>query len=114
MDNIDDVTATRRIRTLNDNFRTTFLGGKVFFSQMVAELPLDLKAKAILAVQNFNAFDAANDPHQQHDFGNFELAGEKYFFKLDYYSLDMSAGSEDPADPDVTTRVLTIMHASEY
>jgi hypothetical protein len=114
MNNIDDVTATRRIRTLNDNFRATFLGGKVFFSQMVAELPLDLKAKAILAVQNFNAFDTGNDPHQEHDFGTFELGGEKYFFKLDYYSLDMSAGSEDPADPDVTTRVLTIMHASEY
>lgn len=114
MNKVDDDATIRRIRTLNDNFRTTFLGGKVFFSQMVAELPLDFKAKAILAVQNFNAFDADNDPHQQHDFGDFELAGEKYFFKLDYYSLDMSAGSEDPADPDVTTRVLTIMHASEY
>ena len=109
-----DQAASRRIRTLNDNFRTTFIGGKVFFSQMIAELPLDLKAQAILAVQNFGAFDADNDPHQEHDFGSFELAGEKYFFKLDYYSLDMSGGSEDPADPDVTSRVLTIMHASEY
>jgi hypothetical protein len=26
----DDATATRRIRTMNDNFRTTFVGGKVF------------------------------------------------------------------------------------
>jgi len=39
-----DQTTSRRIRTLNDNFRTTFIGGKVFFSQMIAELPLDLKA----------------------------------------------------------------------
>jgi hypothetical protein len=105
---------TRRIRTLNDNFRTTFIGGNVVFTQMVAELPLDFKAQAILAVQNFTAFDADNDPHHEHDFGDFEIAGEKYFFKIDYYNNDMSGGSEDPADPGVTTRVLTIMHVSEY
>jgi hypothetical protein len=107
-------TASRRIRTMNDNFRTTFVGGMVVLTQMVADLPLDLKAQAILAVQNFNSFDAANDPYQQHDFGSFELAGEKYFFKIDFYNLDMSGGSEDPADPNVTKRVLTIMHVSEY
>jgi hypothetical protein len=103
-----------RIRVLNDNFRMSFLGGTVVFTQMVAELPLDLKARAILAVQAFEAFDADNDPHHEHDFGSFELAGEKYFFKIDYLTLDMSAGSEDPADPEVTKRVMTIMHASEY
>jgi hypothetical protein len=107
-------TASRRIRTLNDNFRVAFVGGTVCFSQTVAELPLDLKAQVVLAVQNFSAFDADNDPHQEHDFGSFQLAGETYFFKLDYYNLNMSGVSEDPADPSVTKRVLTIMHVSEY
>ena len=114
MNTLTDEVATRRIRVLNDNFRTTFLGGTVVFTETIAELPLDLKARAILAVQSFAAFDADNDPHQQHDFGDFEIAGERYFFKIDYYNNDMSAGSEDPADPDVTSRVLTIMHVSEY
>jgi hypothetical protein len=109
-----DTTASRRIRTLNDNFRTTFIGGNVVFTQMVAELPLDFKAQAILAVQDFTAFDGDNDPHHEHDFGDFKIAGEKYFFKIDYYNNDMSGDSEDPADPGLTTRVLTIMHASEY
>ena len=82
--------------------------------RVAAELPLDLKARIILAVQSLATFDADNDPHGEHDFGNFELAGETYFFKVDYYSPDLKGGSEDPADPEQTTRVLTIMRADEY
>ena len=62
----------------------------------------------------FDKFDSDNDPHREHDFGSFEIDGETYFFKIDYYALDMDGGSEDPADPEKTTRVLTIMRADEY
>jgi hypothetical protein len=50
----------------------------------------------------------------EHDFGNFEVGAVTYFFKVDYYAPDMEGGSEDPADPEKTTRVLTIMRADEY
>jgi hypothetical protein len=103
-----------RIRILNDNFRTMFIGGQIVMTPGVAELRLDLKARIILAVQSFANFDAENDPHGEHDFGSFELAGETYFFKVDYYSPDLTSGSVDPADPERTTRVLTIMRADEY
>ena len=114
---MDDIVARKksdRIRLLNDNFRTTLVGGQIVTTQGVAELTLYEKARVLLAVQGFADFDAEKDPYGEHDFGSFELAGETYFFKVDYYSPDLKSGSDDPADPEKTTRVLTIMRADEY
>ena len=41
---------------LNDNFRSTFVGGRVVMTQGVDALPLDTKARVILAVQSFDKF----------------------------------------------------------
>ena len=114
MSNVATPQRTHQIRVLNDNFRSTFVGGRVLTTASVAELPLDVKARLFLAVQSYSDFNRDNDPHSEHDFGEIELRGERYFFKLDYYSLDLTAGSEDPADPEKSTRVLTIMRADEY
>jgi hypothetical protein len=105
---------TDAIRILNDNFRSTFLGGQVVMTAGVSELPIDVKANVLLQVKNFSTFDGDNDPHGEHDFGSFEVAGETFFWKIDYYDSDCRYGSEDPSDPDKTTRVLTIMRADEY
>jgi Protein of unknown function (DUF3768) len=103
-----------RIRALNDALRQSFVGGRVMMTAGVDALPDAEKATLLSAVRSFDAFDRDNDPHGEHDFGSFEVAGETYFFKLDYYSPDLQGGSEDPADPEKTTRVLTIMRADEY
>ena len=103
-----------RIRTLNDNFRSTFIGGQVVMTAGVNELPMDVKAKALLMVKSFKDFTADNDPYGEHDFGFFEVAGDKFYWKIDYYDPDCRYGSEDPADPEKTARVLTIMLAAEY
>jgi hypothetical protein len=55
-----------------------------------------------------------NDPHGEHDFGAFEVAGVRFFWKIECYDRAMEFGSEDPSDPAQTTRVLTIMLADEY
>ena len=50
----------------------------------------------------------------RHDFGSFELCGRKFFWKIEYYDRAMEHGSEDPSDPEQTTRVMTVMLAEEY
>jgi len=50
----------------------------------------------------------------EHDFGTIELEGERFFFKIDYYDRDVRMHSPDPANPDVTTRIMTVMLSSEY
>lgn len=105
---------SERIRELNDIFRQTFVGGRVVVTEGVDALSTQVKADVLQQVRHFDRFDRDNDPHGEHDFGNFEIEGERFFFKLDYYNLEMDGGSEDPADPAKTTRVLTVMKAEEY
>ena len=62
----------------------------------------------------FEAFEAGDDPPGEHDFGALTVRGRRVLFKLDYYDTELAAGSPDPADPAVTTRVLTVMLASEH
>jgi Protein of unknown function (DUF3768) len=110
------MTARERIRELNDAFRTSMDHrlGRVMMTAGVDALPSDEKAMVIRRMAIFSDFNADNDPHGEHDFGSFELAGQTFFWKLDYFDANLEFGSDDPADPDQTTRVLTIMLASEY
>jgi hypothetical protein len=103
-----------KIAFLNDGLRRTFARGKVVMTAGVAALPEEMLVRVLERVRHFDEFTKDNDPHGEHDFGSFDVAGVTYFFKVDYYSPDMEGGSEDPADPEKTTRVLTIMRADEY
>lgn len=69
---------------------------------------------ALAAVAAFDGFDTENDPHGEHDFGALTVAGVRLLWKVDYYDAAMTGGSPDPADPSVTTRVLTVMLAHEW
>ncbi|MAK98428.1 MAG: hypothetical protein CL807_09680 [Citromicrobium sp.] len=109
-----DKEKTERIRRLNDRFRRSGLGGDILITQGIQSLGEAGMQAVATKVAEFNKFDHDNDPHGEHDFGAFDHDGRRIFWKIDYYGPDMMSGSEDPSNPDVTRRVLTIMLASEY
>lgn len=102
------------IRALNDAFRTTLQGGHVLMTAGVQQLPDAGRDAAIEAMRSFSDFTRDNDPHGEHDFGNFSIFGQRFFWKIDYYDENLEFGSSNPADATVTTRVLTLMLAEEY
>ena len=112
---------SEHIRILNDAFRTqplsvlsAVLRQTFVITKGVAAHGDDFLLRALKAVQEFSTFTEEKDPHGEHDFGSFELDGVELFWKIDYYDEDLECGSPDPADQDVTRRILTILLAEEY
>jgi hypothetical protein len=110
----DQAERRTRIRELNDGLRRFARSGVICLTAGVQALGESGIVEALIATRDFDAFTPDNDPYDEHDFGAFRAAGERIFWKIDYYDRDRRYGSPDPADPRVTTRVLTIMLASEY
>lgn len=102
------------IATLNDNFRKSFIGGQVLLTAGIAAMSSEDKANIVSLVQNFDNFTPDNNPYSENDFGSFDYKDEKILWKIDYYDLNNQYMSENPANPDITNRVLTIMLAEEY
>ena len=65
-------------------------------------------------MKNFSDFAKGNDPYGEHDFGAFDLDGEKLFWKIECFDKSMEFGSPDPTEETLTIRVLTVMLAEEY
>ena len=106
-----------KISELNDRLRQNiFCPGKnkVVITSGVTTLSLVDRMDLFKKISEFNNFNKSNDPYQEHDFGRIEHNGINYFFKIDYYDASMEYASDDPSNPDITTRVLTIMRSDEY
>ena len=107
-------TKTDQIRALNDELRQHLLGGIAIITPGVAALGQEAVERIVKTIAVFDDFYHANDPHQEHDFGSFEVDGNTIFFKIDYFDRTLRCHSPDPSDPTVTERVITIMLAEEY
>lgn len=104
-----------RIAALNDLARTAMgVASRVIQTPGICALPQADQSTIREKVETFDAFEPGNDPYGERDFGAFEHNGERVFWKIDYYDRTVRYGSEDPSDPAQTTRVLTIMLATEY
>jgi hypothetical protein len=102
------------IRRLNDNFRKDFRGGMAFVTPGISALGEGAVARIVKTISVYDDFCHENDPHQEHDFGAFDAEGQRIFFKIDYYDKTLQFHSNDPSNPLVTERVITIMLANEY
>lgn len=103
-----------KVKDLNDNFRNSFVGGRVVMTSSVSALPDEDISRIIGIVSQFDEFTEENDPYGEHDFGAFTYKGKRYYWKIDYYDNSLSYHSPDKSDASVTVRVLTIMSAMEY
>jgi uncharacterized protein DUF3768 len=114
MSDVSRRNAARTIASLNDEFRQSFVGGSVLMTAGIRALGPEFVAKTLSGVRSFSTFAPENDPYREHDFGLMTIDGQKLFWKIDCYDPSMEYGSEDPSNPKVTRRVLTIMLAKEY
>jgi hypothetical protein len=101
---------SNKVRALNDAFRLAL--GRIIATRSLAHHPN--LGEILNLVRTYSDFTDDNDPHGEHDFGSLNFRGDEIFWKIDYYNKSMNAGSPDPADPALTSRVLTVMLASEY
>lgn len=109
---IDDKTV--KIRALNDGLRKYGVGGRWMMTQGLSQMDRATLRSLVIAVREFSDFDHDNDPYGEHDFGAVDVAEQRFFWKIDYYDLNRSRGSEEPSDPSCTQRILTVMHSWEY
>lgn len=100
--------------TLNDLLRSTGIGWEILVTRGIQALREDYRNRLIMAVRSFDNFTPDNDPYSEHDFWNIALVGQNNYFKIDYYDKNREYGSEEPSNPSITSRVMTIMSASEY
>jgi Protein of unknown function (DUF3768) len=108
-------TRTQTIGRLNDELRKgkSPNGKTVITSGIQSSGAIDV-AKLVQAIAAFDQFNSDIDPYGEHDFGAIDFGQHRVFWKIDYFDQSMEFGSDDPANPEITTRVMTIMLAEEY
>ena len=112
---------TARIRELNDALRTStdpilrmVINGQLVVTSGIAQRGDDFFKAAVAAVRDFKDWSEDNDPWHEHDMAFLEVDGVRIFFKVDYYDPELEHLSDDPSNPEITRRVLTIGLASDY
>ena len=108
------MTDTDKIRQLNDTFRRTLVGGNVMLTLGIRMKSEKEVAEILDRVRTFNDFNKSNDPYGEHDCASFDYHGDRIIWKIDYYDQNHEFLSDNPADPTITNRVLTIMTGAEY
>ena len=70
---------TTAIQCLNDKFRQNLAGGTALITPSIAALGQEAVARIVQTIAAFDDFHHANDPHQEHDFGAFDVEAIRFF-----------------------------------
>jgi Protein of unknown function (DUF3768) len=70
----------------------------------VYDLEPRLRGRALYVLSKYSKFDDDGE----HDFGTFIFGGYAFEWRIEYRATDGSSCSRDPANPDLTFRVLTL------
>ncbi len=125
---VHSVSRTEQIARLNDRARQAMgLACRAVATEGFRALPSAEQSAVRELIETYDAFTPDKNPHAERDFGAIFQASDgswttarpkeatrKAFWKIDYYDPSLQWGSEDPTNPAVTRRVLTIMLAEEY
>lgn len=96
--------ARTKVIELNDQLRTTFIGGRVQMTPSVYDLDPRLRGRALAVLARYSKFDADSE----HDWGVFIFAGYSFEWRIEYRRMNGEGLSADPSDPLQTFRVLTL------
>lgn len=102
------------IQKLNDDLRIHRIGGTIVITPGIAGLGPSAVNLIMAAITSFDGFNGENDPYAEHDCAVMTVNDVKIIWKIDYYDLSRTYHSPNPADLNVTSRVMTIMRADEY
>jgi hypothetical protein len=105
----------------NNQFREQVLGGNLGHHKVMATIGINaLGTEAVQEllhlVLNFSdsSFRESFEPYGDRDFIVLTYKGIKIWAKIDTYDLNIEFMSENPADDNLTVRVLTLMLPDEY
>ena len=104
-----------RIAELNDLFRQEDEPELSQRSLWVETLPETEQQALLNQVRRFTAFGPEHDPYGERSAGAFAWSGDsQIIWRIDYHDQSLEYGSDDPADPTVTTRLLTLTLADAH
>lgn len=106
-----------RIAALNDAMRTSIeppmAPNMIVFTGALAESDEEIRILALNGARQFKDFTLENDPWGERDFMRYTIGQNTFIAKIDYYTPDLEAGSDDPDDPEKTARVMSIFYAED-
>ena len=90
--------------------------GKIVVHRHITALSGQEMMDIMKAVRTYNDWCEEKDPYGEHDYGSFEMNGETYIWKIEYYDPSYTYGVYESVRNNTKEckRLLTILPADQY